>query len=49
MKSSTIFANCPTRKLLERISTKWTALVLYLLADRPYRFNELLHSIEGIS
>ena len=34
-------ADCPTRQILDRISDKWTALVVLLLADGPMRFTEL--------
>jgi DNA-binding HxlR family transcriptional regulator len=40
---------CPTRQALDRIADKWTALIVGLLAQRPYRFNELRRSIDGIS
>ncbi len=42
-------ANCPTRDLLNLIADRWTVLVVYFLAQRPQRFNELLRKIEGIS
>ncbi|MBO3747582.1 helix-turn-helix transcriptional regulator [Streptosporangiaceae bacterium NEAU-GS5] len=32
---------CPTRLVLDRISDKWTALVVLLLSDGPMRFSEL--------
>lgn len=40
---------CPVREVLDRIGDKWSVLVVYLLAERPHRFNELRRSIEGIS
>jgi DNA-binding HxlR family transcriptional regulator len=40
---------CPTRQALDRISSKWTALVIGLLEARALRFSELQHSIGGIS
>lgn len=42
-------ANCPTRKLLGRISDKWVSLVLAALADGPYRYNDLARKIAGVS
>jgi DNA-binding HxlR family transcriptional regulator len=42
-------ANCPTRKLLDRISDKWVSLVLAALADGPHRYNELARRIAGVS
>lgn len=41
--------NCPTRKALDRIADKWTALIVGLLETRPHRFGELRRGIEGIS
>jgi DNA-binding HxlR family transcriptional regulator len=40
---------CPTRQALDRITNKWTALVIGLLELRAHRFNELQRSIGGIS
>jgi DNA-binding HxlR family transcriptional regulator len=42
-------AECPTRLLLDRIGDKWTVLVLGLVRDRPWRFNELRRTIEGLT
>jgi DNA-binding HxlR family transcriptional regulator len=42
-------ADCPTRKALDRVADKWTALVIGLLAERPHRFGELRRRIDGIS
>ena len=42
-------AQCPTRRALDRIADKWTALIVGLLAERAHRFGELLRSIDGIS
>lgn len=42
-------AACPTRKALDRIADRWTALVIGLLAERPHRFGELRRKIDGIS
>lgn len=42
-------AACPTRQALDRIADKWTALIIGLLAERPYRFGELRRRIDGIS
>jgi DNA-binding HxlR family transcriptional regulator len=42
-------ADCPTRQMLDRISDKWTPLIIGLLADGPQRFSELQHTVGGIS
>src|SRR5262245_54872764 len=43
-------AGCASRRVLERIADKWTALVIHALADRRrLRFGELQREIGGIS
>jgi DNA-binding HxlR family transcriptional regulator len=36
-------------QVLSRIGDKWTVLIIILLRERAYRFNELKRSIDGIS
>nr|WP_239147492.1 helix-turn-helix domain-containing protein [Actinoplanes tereljensis] len=42
-------AACPVTDLLRRVGDKWSVLVLTLLGQRPYRYNDLHRSIAGIS
>src|SRR5690606_35420004 len=42
-------ASCPSRGVLETISTRWALLVIPLLAERPTRNNELLRLVGGVS
>lgn len=42
-------ADCPTRKLLDRIADKWSVLILLLLGQEAMRFNALKRRIEGVS
>jgi DNA-binding HxlR family transcriptional regulator len=49
LKYSVYTAECPTRRMLDRIADKWTVLVLLLLQDGPKRFSELQRVISGIS
>lgn len=42
-------ATCPSRGVLEVISSKWVLLIVPLLAERPVRNNEFLRLIDGIS
>ncbi len=35
--------------ILARVGDKWSVLVVMTLRQRPYRFNELKRSVEGIS
>jgi len=40
---------CPTRQLLDTISTKWATLVLAALEDGPHRYSQLANRIAGVS
>jgi DNA-binding HxlR family transcriptional regulator len=40
---------CPVTELFHRLGDKWTLLVLVLLGEQPYRFNDLQRRIEGVS
>ena len=40
---------CPVATTVQLIGNKWKLLILRNLLDRPWRFNELLRSIPGIS
>lgn len=39
----------PVREVLARVGDKWSILVIMLLSERPWRFNELKRSVEGLS
>ncbi|MEU7855770.1 helix-turn-helix domain-containing protein [Nonomuraea sp. NPDC049141] len=43
------FAECPSRKLLDRLSDKWVTLVLTGLASGPRRYSDLSRRIAGVS
>ena len=45
------FADCPSRKILERISDKWVTLIICALGDsaEPLRFSRLQRRIAGVS
>lgn len=49
MKYDVYAKNCPTRMVLDRISNKWSMLILDRLAHGKVRFNQLRREIEGIS
>jgi DNA-binding HxlR family transcriptional regulator len=42
-------ADCPTRRILDRIGDRWTVLIVCALGDGDARFSELRRRIEGIS
>lgn len=46
----TVFsANCPSRSLLEHLTSKWGVLVVVALCPGPLRWSELRHRIDGVS
>ncbi|MFI6348835.1 winged helix-turn-helix transcriptional regulator [Streptomyces sp. NPDC050560] len=42
-------ADCPTRRVLDRIGDRWTVLIVGALGDGRVRFSELRRRVEGIS
>jgi DNA-binding HxlR family transcriptional regulator len=42
-------ADCPSRRLLDRLSDKWVTLVLCALEDEPQRYSQLARAIAGVS
>jgi len=42
-------AECPSRQLLDRLTDKWTTLLLVALADRSQRYSELARTVAGVS
>ena len=44
-----ILPECPVAATVSLIGSKWKLLVMRDLLERPWRFNELQKSIEGIS
>ncbi|GAA3390827.1 winged helix-turn-helix transcriptional regulator [Cryptosporangium minutisporangium] len=42
-------AECPARRLLDRLSDKWVSLILTGLADGPRRYSDLNRLIAGVS
>ncbi|MBO6230929.1 MAG: helix-turn-helix transcriptional regulator [Ruminiclostridium sp.] len=41
--------DCPVATTVQLIGNKWKLLILRNLLARPWRFNELMKSLEGIS
>ncbi|MEU3603432.1 helix-turn-helix domain-containing protein [Streptomyces sp. NPDC006798] len=42
-------AACPVGDVFRRVGDKWSMLLVIMLGGRPYRYNELHRSVEGIS
>lgn len=42
-------ANCPSRNVLDHVTSRWGSLVLIILLDRTHRFSELARAIGGVS
>ena len=42
-------AACPSRTVLDHVSSKWGVLILVALADGPQRWSELRRRAQGIS
>jgi DNA-binding HxlR family transcriptional regulator len=40
---------CPSRVILDHVTSKWGVLVLISLADRTLRWGHLRRSVEGVS
>ncbi|MGG8410591.1 winged helix-turn-helix transcriptional regulator [Streptomyces sp. 12297] len=40
---------CPSRGVLEHVTSRWGVLVLAALFERPYRFSELRREVGGVS
>jgi DNA-binding HxlR family transcriptional regulator len=49
MKPNVFSANCGSQQVLELIADKWSALVIYALAQGTKRYSELQREIGGVS
>ena len=49
MKKKDELPDCPVATAVSLIGSKWKLLILRNLLVRPWRFNELQKSLEGIS
>ena len=49
MKSKQELPACPVATTVSLIGSKWKLLIIRNLIKRPWRFNELMKSIDGIS
>ena len=49
MKKREEFPACPVATTVQLIGSKWKLLIMRNLLSRPWRFNELQRSLDGIS
>jgi DNA-binding HxlR family transcriptional regulator len=42
-------AACPSREVLNHVTSRWGSLVLIVLRERTHRFSELARRIDGVS
>src|ERR1700683_1072163 len=49
LRGSPYRADCPTRRILDRIGDRWTVLIVGALWDGSARFSELRRRVEGVS
>jgi DNA-binding HxlR family transcriptional regulator len=48
-RGNLLACDCPTRKILDDVTSRWGSLVLVLLLESSYRFSELAYRIGGVS
>lgn len=42
-------SDCPSRSVLDHVTSRWGSLILFVLMERTHRFNELGRRIGGVS
>ncbi|AIL32018.1 transcriptional regulator [Basilea psittacipulmonis DSM 24701] len=48
-KGNVLAANCPSREILNHLTSKWGVLVMTCLYKKTKRFSEIRNEIEGIN
>ncbi len=48
-RGNVMAADCPSRPVLQHLTSRWGALVMVALATRPHRFAELRRAVGGVS
>ena len=48
-KGNLLDANCPSRSLLDHVTSRWGSLVLLILLEGTQRFSQLVRGIGGVS
>lgn len=41
--------NCPVRGIMDRIGSKWSVMLIMVLAERPHRYGEIRRAVPDIS
>lgn len=49
LANDTFEENCPSRKILDHVTSRWGTLVLAALVESPHRFAALRDKVAGIS
>jgi DNA-binding HxlR family transcriptional regulator len=49
MRGNVLAADCPSRLILQHVTSRWGALVLIALADGTLRFAQVRRRVDGIS
>ncbi|WP_225028383.1 winged helix-turn-helix transcriptional regulator [Xinfangfangia pollutisoli] len=47
--ANVLAADCPSRQVLQHLTSRWGALVMIVLATGQHRFSELRRQVQGIS
>ncbi len=48
-KGNIYTADCPSRSVLDHVTSRWNSLILVMLLEGTHRFSELAHRIGGVS
>lgn len=48
-KGNVLSADCPSRQILQHVTSRWGALVMLALADGTLRFAQVKRRVDGIS
>ena len=48
-RGNVLAADCPSRAILQHLTSRWGTLVMVALATRPHRFAELRRAVGGVS
>lgn len=48
-RGNVMAADCPSRPILQHLTSRWGTLVIVALSTRPHRFAELRRAVGGVS